>query len=36
MEEKYLPAELLAKYDVIPDGSGIVQGDNEARPANLL
>jgi 2-methylisocitrate lyase-like PEP mutase family enzyme len=36
MEEKYLPAELLAKYDVIPEGSGIVQGDNEARPANLL
>ena len=24
MEEKYLPRELLAKYDVVPDGAGIL------------
>ena len=29
MEEKYLPAELLAKYDVVPEGAGIVQGEAE-------
>jgi len=32
MEEKYLSAELLKKYDVQPEGAGVVTGGKTAKP----